>query len=706
VVPAPRPGAVRATGRLVGRQAVYLITTARAVATHDTTRATGKTVARQVWFPIAGAGVAVRRWRDSHGASRYERMMRAAETAGDRDAVLEWEARDVAEKQARHDRVMDWVYAPVAFVRAAAVGLAAIGGLLLVLGTVLAVGHHDIGQVLAPIGAVIGLIVWVAWFLSAYGALLLTLATVAGVGWLWHLGRTHTQPPAWVAAPAGRDDEVGAVVTADAIVTALAHLPIPKLREGFKNGWVPRFELTPVREGQGVFRGYRAIFDLPMSVTPTKLADFREVFARNLHRNAVEVWISDHGRERGGRPGFVNLYVADAGVMDKPTPTYPLLNDGTADVFAGVPIGITQRGDAVMMPVNGSNSVFGGQPGQGKSNAVRVAVVGVALDPIAEIQVHVFALNGDFDAFTPRLSRYEKGAGVEHVAAAAQHLDELHQEVERREGRLAQLGAKKLTRAIAIAHPDMRPLLVGFSECHEMFSHAEHGKVAAERAVAVIKRGRKTGVTLVFDTQSSRADAIPSQLVENVGFNGCFAVKTWRSNDGFLGDGSFAAGIRATELRFNVDRGTMVATGASEEAFDIVRTYFLEVDDDTGFDQATEIIERAMAALDPATPADGAATPAAAATVGERDLLDDLDAVLDNERVPAADLPARLRDLAPDWEPYRRLTGTGLRADLAALGVKVASTGNKYPVDPVTVRAQKARRDAARAAAARDPDRD
>jgi hypothetical protein len=33
---------------------------------------------------------------------------------------------------------------------------------------------------------------------------------------------------------------------------------------------------------------------------------------------------------------------------------------------------------------------------------------------------------------------------------------------------LAELGAKKLTRAIAERHPDLRPMLVVFSECHEM----------------------------------------------------------------------------------------------------------------------------------------------------------------------------------------------------------------------------------------------
>ena len=141
------------------------------------------------------------------------------------------------------------------------------------------------------------------------------------------------------------------------------------------------------------------------------------------------------------------------------------------------------------------------------------------------------------------------------------------------------------------------------------------------------RRARQTS-RLVFDTQSFRADAIPSQLVENVSFNGCFSVKTWRSNDGFLGDGSYAAGIRATDLRFNVDRGSMVATGASEEMFEIVRTFFIKVDDDAGWDQATEIIERAMDQLDPRTPANGVRSMTPAAIEPPRDLLEDVAEVL------------------------------------------------------------------------------
>ena len=98
-----------------------------------------------------------------------------------------------------------------------------------------------------------------------------------------------------------------------------------------------------------------------------------------------------------------------------------------------------------------------------------------------------------------------------------------------------------------------------------LFGHPVYGREAADLAVQAVRRGRKTAITLAFDTQSSRADAIPPRIVELVKINACFAVKAWRSNDGFLGDGSFQAGIRATELRPGKDVGTSIVTGATPE---------------------------------------------------------------------------------------------------------------------------------------------
>ena len=365
-----------------------------------------------------------------------------------------------------------------------------------------------------------------------------------------------------------RHDRPGAAAPAD-----------PGAAAGVQERLEPAFHTLPVRDG----RGYCAVFSLPLGVTAEMIADARAVLARNVHRDEVEVWPSDAAKAGTGPAGTVAVWIADPGVLGKPAPEYPLLHEGTADVFEGVPGGVTPRGERTDVPVVGNNFVAGGQLGQGKSNACRVVMLGSALDPLAELDVFVFANNGDFDAYAPRLAVYVKGVEDEQIAAAVARLHELYAEVARREARLAELGAKKLTRALAQAHPDLRPIVALFSECHELFGHPEYGAVAAELATKTVKRARKTAITLGFDTQSSRKEAIPPKLVELVSVNVCFYVKTWRSNDGFLGDGSFAAGIRATELRPGRDRGTALITGVSDAQFELLRWYFVEVDDDTGY---------------------------------------------------------------------------------------------------------------------------
>ena len=336
-------------------------------------------------------------------------------------------------------------------------------------------------------------------------------------------------------------------------------------------------------------RGYQATFSLPMGVTPEMIADQRDVLARNLVRAPLEVWPT-----AAERAGYVDLWVADPGSTERPAPPYPLLHEGTADVFAGVPLGVSQRGDVIAPALPGANVAFGGVMGQGKSNAARVVMAGAALDPMAELWVFVFANNGDFDAYRPRLSRYHRGVDEPTVVAAVEALHALYAEVGRREARLAELGAKKVTRPLAERHPDLRPLIGAVLRMPRTVRRPHHGREAADLAVQTMRRARKTAITLMFDTQSSRADAIPPKIVELVKLNACFAVKSWRSNDGFLGDGSFQAGIRATELRMGKDVGTSILTGATPKRFEIVKWFYIEVDDDTGYDAAADIIARAM----------------------------------------------------------------------------------------------------------------
>jgi S-DNA-T family DNA segregation ATPase FtsK/SpoIIIE len=659
---------------------VYAVTVVRVIARPETRQH----VRRHGGYVAAGATVLYRQWRDNSTTARYARFMRMAEAAGDHEKALEWEERLTRFRRDRHVRRMDWLTVPLKV----AVKLPWIAGgsvaVLTVTGIMLAIAEKNVAAVAVPF-EVTAQIVKTAFFVASvtWGPVLLAAPWIA-LAALHQAGRRHALggPGGWTTAGKADAEDAGLVMTADTIVLALRHLGIRDLNAAFKQGWMPTFQLSPVRDG----RGYSAVFSLPLGVTAEMVADQRKVLARNLHRAEVETWPSDAAAPKDSPypPGTVALWVADRGVLSQATPEYPLMHEGTADVFAGVPGGISPRGDVMTIPIFAANFDVGGHMGQGKSNACRVIMLGCAMDPLCELNVFVFANNGDFDAYAPRLAIYEKGVEDSTVIKAVQRLHELSEEVDRRELKLGQLGAKKLTRQIAADHPDMRPIVVLFSECHELFGHPEYGPVAAELSIKTIKRSRKTGIVFGYDTQSSRKEAIPPALVELLSVNCCFYVKTWNSNDGFLGAGSFKAGIRATELRPGRDRGTSLVTGISDAQFELLRWYFIEVDDDAGYDAAAEVIARAVANLAPGTPAHASAN--ALPPAAPRDLLEDLDAVMGDERVKLADLTALLRDHAPAWPPYHAMKGTQLRALLEAQGVRVLTTANILQLDPADLR--------------------
>lgn len=108
-------------------------------------------------------------------------------------------------------------------------------------------------------------------------------------------------------------------------------------------------------------------------------------------------------------------------------------------------------------------------------------------------------------------------------------------------------------------------------------------------------------------------------------------------------------------VRPGCDRGTSTITGVSDAQFELLRWFLVEVDDDTGFDSAAEVIARAMASIKRGRPplAQWRHQQSSVATRSRTSAK-----VLGIERVRLADVPAFLRDLAPTWGSYRALTAT------------------------------------------------
>jgi S-DNA-T family DNA segregation ATPase FtsK/SpoIIIE len=279
VMPARRAGS--GVGRGPRRRIVVgaVVVVGRA-ATHERTRDAARWLARNTVLYIAtGTFVLLRRWWEARTNARYERLMRAAEAAGDYERLTDWEQRAEQARERRHRRRMDWITAPLDLVRAAAVAFLGAIGFLLGLGAVLAIAHRDTVWLLTPVQKVVDGIAWAVWLLGVIWPAAVMALPVLLLAGLWQLGRRHGSVPRWAAPAGGGREHPTVIVTPGGIAAALAHLGIPAMNRAVKDGWQVEFATPPVRVNG---RGYQTTFSLPMGVTPEMIVDKRDVLARNL----------------------------------------------------------------------------------------------------------------------------------------------------------------------------------------------------------------------------------------------------------------------------------------------------------------------------------------------------------------------------------------------------------------------------------------
>ncbi|WP_406484716.1 cell division protein FtsK [Streptomyces microflavus] len=590
----------------------------RRVALHDRTRATTRFTVRHGMYVVGGGRIVARRAWEGRTASRYLRMLRAAEAAGNTELAEQWEERLHRFRAERHKRRMDLLTAPQQAVKAAGFGAAGGLALLLAVGIALAIATKDPADVITPLMALVELIRLLVVIVTVVWGPLLAIGPWLALAAVWAVGRNQQAAPAW-AMPATAEGESRDVVPDEgAILDALRHLGIAKLNQAFKAGWQPRWVAPTTRLGNG----WHSRLQLPMGVTVEMVNDKKAILAHNLMRKPVEVWPTEP------EASVLDLWVADQGSLSGKVPDWPLLTGGEADYFKGVPIGVSQRGDLITAKLMATNWIVGGIMGSGKSSLVIALLLGAMLDPLVDIEAYVMAYNVDYDPMRERLRALVKGDEDEQIEAAVKALRGLRQEVTDRGKLLEQLGGDevRLTRALAQRDPRMRPKVVVFDECHELFMHKKYGAEAAELAVKVMKKARKVGITLIFVTVSPTADSIPRDVTRNTSHNVAFAVGDHIANDGLLGTGKHKAGITATTLNPAENVGTAVTVGFTKNPFELIRSYYVRKDSST--DQITPVVKRALALREGMAPTPDAPTgepadhPANVLTVlGDRDTM-------------------------------------------------------------------------------------
>ncbi|MEV8093704.1 FtsK/SpoIIIE domain-containing protein [Kitasatospora sp. NPDC085879] len=641
----------------------------RVLATHERTRSTGRFVVRHGSYVLAGGGIAARRAWDGRTLARYERMMRAAEAAGQPEQVLEWETRAAAFRAARHKRRMDLITSPVDVAKGAAVGVATAEGALLALGVVLAIAEKDISQIVVPTMTVIELIRWVVVFIGIiWGPL-----TVAGpwlfLASLWAIGRHRQAAPAW-AMPAGKTSTDGAPITPSVVVTALRDLGVAPLRNAIKEmGDAGAGMLGPIRiAGCGV----EVDVTLPSGVSTDEVQKRRRKLAENLSRHEHEVFVTIPQAAR-----TVRLWIADSGALDEPIGPSPLVTDPDvkADLYDGrAPWGQDLRGDAALLSLLQRHLLITGLSNQGKTASLRALALWLALDTSVEFRIADLKGVGDWRMFDGLATVLIQGPTDDHVIEATHMLEAGVREMERRIALLEQSGATDgVTRDMARTDPRFRPIVLLVDEAQVAFMCPAVGedkrpyggtKATSRYFMAARKlhnQGRAVNVVLWQGTQDPTDQNLPKLVREGAHIRASLVLGTEEQARMALGDKAVNGGAAPHKLRQGLDKGTVVVAGdgvklAPGQSSITIRTHFISGE------QAAEVADRAKARRTGVTTLTAIERPEQ-----EVDTLADVAAVIgDAPRMRTQEVLAALAARNPG--EYREWTFADLKALLEAAG--------------------------------------
>lgn len=357
--------------------------------------------------------------------------------------------------------------------------------------------------------------------------------------------------------------------------------------EGKKGRKGVEFAAEVMRDGPG----WRAEVDLPPGVEATAVLEKRSALAAAMRRPISTVWPE---ADRTAHPGRLVLWVAQRDPAKAARRLWPLMKDGQADVYEPLPYGFDPRGNLVTMTLMYSNLLVGGIPGSGKTSCALAIVLGVALDPTAELWIYELKGSGDLDSVKPICHRYVSGDEDEDLEAALTGMRSGIAEYQRRAKFLKSLPAsevpegRKVTRTLAEKYPqqDLGPRVIVIDEVQELFTHADYKEEAAALATRLIKKGRAYGIILILLTQNPDAPSLPSSVSSSVGTRLCLAVMDWRANNNVLGTGAYDRGLRATDISVD-EQGTGILARGREGI--TVRAAFIKQT------EAEEVGKRALA---------------------------------------------------------------------------------------------------------------
>ncbi|MFG2037324.1 cell division protein FtsK [Dactylosporangium sp. NPDC048998] len=438
---------------------------------------------------------------------------------------------------------------------------------------------------------------WRWWVLGAAAAAMATGATVVALGpewWRYAAAAVVVPVLARVGRPADKPltDRVSEgtryrKLTAELVRRALTSLQIAAINSAVaKDSKAISFPVDIHRDGPG----HLAVVDLPYGVEASEVVARRGKLASAMRLPLDQVW----PEPAPGHTGRLALWVGYEPASAMKQPAWPLLSaSAKVDVFKTFPFATTPRLDAVGIDLMFRNYLFGGQPGSGKTFALRDLILAAALDPRVEIRGYELKGVGDFAVLAPVMAEYGNGFDDDTLARCFAFIEWLYEECRRRSKRIehyAKLGKapeNKVTPELAsLKGSGLHPLVAWFDELQELMT-SKYGKDAGEILEKVIKLGRALGVIILIGTQIPDKDSLPTGITRNVNSRFCLSVADQTANDMILGTSAYKNGHRATVFQPVVEAGWGILAGFGKPS--PVRSFYVDTT------AAARIVARAVA---------------------------------------------------------------------------------------------------------------
>ncbi|WP_225848794.1 FtsK/SpoIIIE domain-containing protein [Streptomyces sp. HPF1205] len=411
----------------------------------------------------------------------------------------------------------------------------------------------------------------------------------------------------------------------------------------------------PMLDARGA---WSAVLDLPPGIPAKKALRATDELAAAFGVEEAQVSVT-----KKGRSGRIELYVTrDLPFTEKAGPGPLLAHDGPTNFWGRISIGPDVRGQHVSVSVVERSGLVGGEPGAGKSASGNTILLAAALDPRVILWLADGKGGGDLEPFEALSERFEGLADPEAFNAM---LDDLIDDMKRRYATLKKLGKRKVTEALANAHPELRQLLLWVDELMFYTTDEDYGKKITKKLRNLVSRGRAAGIITFCATQKPGSDVVDTSLRDLLSIRWALRCTTPEASDTILGRGAAAAGYSAKSIEAEM-RGAGYLWSEGQNPVLVRADYYND-------DQVTELLERAHDLRDKA-----GTLPAGPRTLADRlrDLADDdarlLAVVLDTfaaadrtaqeEAAAAGTSPAMVK--AVDWLP-----GTVLLDALAAAGI-------------------------------------